>query len=406
MATIISLPVSEPLSSPERRLRVLRVIPVLDFGGVESMVVQWARLVDPDRYDTRVCTFWKPGRAAAEVRAAGTPVDCLEQDPAVRNARATAALFRYLRRVRPDVLHCAIAEANFHGLWTGRAARVPRIILEETGVPERSRLGRLAYALTYRLCDGLVCVCDATARYVCSEELAPASKVRVIYNSMDESFLGPVDRKPSQADVLRVLAIGRLEPVKNFDGLLRAFRAVVAAFPGAKLAIVGDGPERFALEQLRGKLGLKRHVEFLGFRTDIRALHLQADLFVLPSHSEGLSVALLEAMASGLPVLVSDRGGNPEVVRDLGANVRLDPRDPKAWAEAILRFACLPPEARLHAGVMARAAVVERFCPSVYMKAMDDIYLDRETNARKKAHSRSRPTMDSKHCSSGMSSSE
>jgi glycosyltransferase involved in cell wall biosynthesis len=79
-------------------------------------------------------------------------------------------------------------------------------------------------------------------------------------------------------------------------------------------------------------------------------------------------------MGSSLPVLVSDRGGNPEVVRGLGDHVRLDPGDAGAWADAILRFARLSPEARLRAGEEARAIVARRFSPARYMTAIDEVY--------------------------------
>lgn len=363
-----------PRAATERPLKVVRVIPVLDFGGVESIFVQWARLVDRERYEPRVCTFWKEGKAAEDVRAAGVPVDCLSEDPSVRNPRATLALLRYLRALRPDVVHCAISEANFHGAWAGRAARVPRLLLEETGIPNRTLAGRLAYAVAFQMADTLICVSEATERYVQQEELAPRGRTCVIHNSMDAKYLAPVERSARSRDELRVLAVGRLEPVKNFDGLLRAFRGVVDAFPGARLSIAGEGPARPELERLRHELGLEPYVDLLGFRTDVRALHLAADLFVLPSHFEGLSVALVEAMASSLPVLVSDRGGNPEVVRGLGDGLLLDPEDPAAWTEAIVRFARLPPEAGLEAGARARGTAVERFSPSRYMSKIDEVY--------------------------------
>src|SRR5690242_14126551 len=93
---------------------VVRLIPVLDFGGVETNFVQQARTIDRSKYDFRVCTFWKHGEAARRIEASGIQVDVLDVHPSIRNPRATRTLLRYLRRVRPDVVHASIGEANFH----------------------------------------------------------------------------------------------------------------------------------------------------------------------------------------------------------------------------------------------------------------------------------------------------
>jgi glycosyltransferase involved in cell wall biosynthesis len=357
-----------------RPLHVVRLVPTLDFGGVESRVVLWARRIDRARYAPRVCTFWRFGEAARRVEAEGVPVDHLDVDPSVRNARATRALYRYLRGVRPDVLHASIGEANFHGVLAGRLAAVPRVLVEETGIPGFSPAGRIAFGLAFHAADAVIGVSEATCAYLRGLALGPADKVKLVRNCADASFFEPTSRTAGAAERLRILAVGRLHPVKNYDGLLRALRLVVARFPGAHLTIAGDGPARAELEALRAALGLEDHVTFLGFRGDVRPLHAASDLFVLPSHSEGLSVALIEAMASGLAPLVSDRGGSPEVVRGLGREVLLEPDDHEAWAEAILRVAALPPEARVELGARTRAIAAERFSPARYLDALDALY--------------------------------
>jgi glycosyltransferase involved in cell wall biosynthesis len=357
-----------------RRLRIVRLVPTLDFGGVESRVVLWARCIDQARYETRVCTFWRRGEAARRIEALGVPVDCLEVDPAVRSARASLALHRYLRRIRPDVLHASIGEANWHALINGKLAGVRRVLVEETGIPSFSRLGRAAFGLGYHAADAVVAVSQATADYLRGLALAPAEKVRVVYNCADATFFEAPARALGAPDELSVLAVGRLHPVKNYDGLLRAFRLVVDAFPGARLAIAGEGPSRASLLALCAALGLEAHVTFLGFRPDVRALHSGADLFVLPSHSEGLSVALIEAMASGVAPLASRRGGNPEVVDSLGDEVLLEPADHEGWARAILRVAALTPEARRELGARARAVAERSFSPARYLGALDALY--------------------------------
>lgn len=359
---------------PPTRIRVIRLIPVLDFGGVESIFVQWGQLVDRERYDPRICTLSKAGAAAAELRGLGVAVDCLERDPSVREPRTTLALRAYLQRTQPDVLHCAISEATWHGTWAGRMARVPRIVVEETGIPARSPLGRVAFGACFRAADAVIGVSEATCEYLRRQERVPASRIHLVHNCAAPRFFEPLAREAPRSDRLRVLAVGRLDPVKNFEGLVRAFRTAVDAFPGAHLDIAGDGPARADLQALVRALALEDHVSLLGFRADVRELHARADLFVLPSHSEGMSVALIEAMASGLPVLASNRGGNPEVLAGLGDSVLLDPNDHDAWARAILRIGRLSPANRVEEGQRSRAIARERFSPSRHMEALDALY--------------------------------
>src|SRR4051812_22494897 len=98
------------------RTRVVRLLPTLDFGGVESRAILQSELHDRERLDLRVCTFHRAGAAADAIRALGIPVDVLGQDPRIRNARASLALAAYLLRTKPDIVHASIVEANFHVL--------------------------------------------------------------------------------------------------------------------------------------------------------------------------------------------------------------------------------------------------------------------------------------------------
>ena len=110
------------------------------------------------------------------------------------------------------------------------------------------------------------------------------------------------------------MTVGRLDPIKDQATLLRAVRVVCDRKPGFRLDIVGDGPSRPELESLRAELGLGEAVAFRGYQEDVRPFLSAADFFVLSSISEGISIALLEAMAAGLPAVATDVGGNREVI--------------------------------------------------------------------------------------------
>lgn len=361
------------MSARTDRPRVVRLIPVLDFGGVESRFVMLSRLIDRTRFDFRVCTFWKAGAAARQVRELGVQVDELGVDPAVRNPRASLALFAYLRRVRPDIVHSTIGEANFHTALSAKLAGVKGTIIEESGLPNRRIGPRLIHAALYRRVDAMVAVSDTSLRYLRDREYAPASKLRLIYNCARPEFFEPHPRQPRRDGRFTILTAGRLAAVKNHRRFLEALRLVVQKHPQVRFQIAGEGPLTKQTEAWVRELQLAQHVELLGFRGDVMDLLLQADLFVLPSLSEGCSVALAEAMALGTPVIGSNVGGIPEVMAELGREWLPEATDVEAWATALTRMIDLQEPARTELGRKARAAA-GRFNPRVNVDAVQGLY--------------------------------
>lgn len=356
-----------------RRPLVIRLNPVLDFGGVESIFVLQAKFIDRERFDFRVCTFWKDGIAARSIEALGVPVDVLGVDPSIRNPRATLALYRYLRAKRPDIVHASIGEANFHLALTGKLARVPVTIMEETGLPSRSLVGRSVHAGLYRMVDAVVGVSDVSCQYVIQREWAPSRRVHRIHTSAGAEFFEPHTRPPAADNQFRFLAVGRLVDVKNHAMLLRAFRGVLAKRPEARLSISGDGPLRGSLAREIRDLGLENAVDLLGFRSEVLSLFLAADCCVLPSLSEGCSLVLAEAMALGTPVIGSRVGGIPEVMGELGRDWLVGSTDEAGWTQAMLRMMALDPQARVQLRETTQR-LAQSFAPAAHIAAIQNLY--------------------------------
>jgi glycosyltransferase involved in cell wall biosynthesis len=351
----------------------VRLIPVLDFGGVESRFVMLSRLIDRDRYDFRVCTFWKAGAAARAVRDLGIQVDELGVDPAIRNPRASVALLKYLRRVRPDVVHSTIGEANFHNALTAKLAGVKATIIEESGLPNRRLGGRLIHAALYRRVDAVVAVSGTSRHYLSEREYAPASKLRVIHNCARPEFFEPHPRQPRRDGRFTILTAGRLAAVKNHRRFLEALQIVSRKHPEVRFQIAGEGPLVEEVAAWVRELGLEAQVELLGFRADVMELLLRADLFVLPSLSEGCSVALAEAMALGTPVIGANVGGIPEVMGELGREWLPEPTDVERWADAVTQMIELPELVRLALGQRAKT-IAARFTPRANVDAVQGLY--------------------------------
>ena len=175
-------------------------MPVLDFGGVEARVVLQSSKSFTRSYDLRVCTFDRARAAAEAVRAEGIEVDVLDTLADPRSPEALRTLISYLRRVRPDVLHSSISEANVLGLVAASFAGVRGRIAEEVGVPSHSWKGRIVMAGLYRRATRIVGVSEATCRYLIDVDRAPresgASHLQLCSPSLLSSRPSPCSAAP------------------------------------------------------------------------------------------------------------------------------------------------------------------------------------------------------------------
>lgn len=347
-------------------------MPVLDFGGVESRIVTQSALMDRERFDFRVCTFWKKGNAAARIEATGVEVDELGIDPSPLNPRATARLAAYVRSNGFEVIHASILEANFHAALLRAIPGAPSVAIEEVGMPRRRLHGRVGLGAVYRLADVVVGVSEKTCAALRQEHWLPLKKTRLIYNAVNPEFLEAV-MPPTVRPRLRLLAVGRLVEVKNHAVLLRALASLPAS-ERPELRIAGEGPLHSELEGLRRELRLEESVQFLGFRQDVKALLDDSDVYVLPSFSEGTSISLAEAMARARPVVVSRADGIDEAMTGYPEGWQLDPRDSNAWAEAIRRMSELNDDARRGLGEYGRATVAARMSPLAWRQSLEGMY--------------------------------
>lgn len=330
-------------------------------------------MIDRERFDFRVCTFWNDGDAARRVREQGIPVDVLGVNPSVKSPRATAALVKYLRQRQPDILHASISEGIFHGAIGGRIAGVPIRIVEEVGIPSRSPVGQTLFGAAYQLAHAIIGVSQATCDIVAGEG-APVDRLHLIYNCAAPKFFdNPRERAPSDGP-LRILAVGRLVPVKNHANLIKAMRRVVDEQPGTTLRIAGEGPLHAELQQQIETLGLAENVDMLGFRDDVHDLLYDSDVFVLPSVSEGCSISLVEAMSTGICVVGSTADGIREVMGDLGDDWLIPHNDTHAWADGLVRMARMSDPDRVALGATARTIAHERFSPTVYNDNVTALY--------------------------------
>jgi glycosyltransferase involved in cell wall biosynthesis len=354
----------------------------LDFGGVETGIVIQSQLIDRERFDFRVCTFWKAGASARKVQELGVPVDVLDTDPFIYSPKATFALARYLRKMRPDVLHASITEADVHASVLAPLRLAKRTIIDEGGFPEIARFRRrVVFSVLNRMVDDIVVVSAGLGEFLAEREAAPRDKLRLIPNCGQPAYFErPKENYEAHPTRFRVAAVGRLVEVKNHASVIQALALLPSS--GVELHIFGSGPLKDELLEVSRANGVSDRVFLRGYVSDALRDELAAmDAYVMPSHAEGCSLALIEAMALGLPVLVSRVSGNLEVVGPTGNGWMVDPTDVAGWADAIQRLRSLPADQRLAHGEACRRRAQEHFSPEAYVGRLEQLYLTRTAGA-------------------------
>jgi glycosyltransferase involved in cell wall biosynthesis len=290
-------------------MKVLHVITGLAAGGAEHQLRLLLRRLP---YDCEVVTLSNPGDVAAAIRADGTTVHELTMT-SNHDLSAVDRLRRLMLAGEFDVVHTHLYRACVFGRIAARLARVPYVVATEhslgDGVIEGRRTSagvRALYVASERLGHTTIAVSEAVARRLRTWGV-PDARISVIPNGIDTTEFGydPALRLAARASLgippsaLVVGGVGRLEPGKRFDRLIQATGEV----PGVTLLLVGDGSERAELEQLAARNGVTDRVVFTGAVRDVRAMLCAMDVFASPSGHETFGLAVLEALACGLPAL-------------------------------------------------------------------------------------------------------
>ncbi|HET9108535.1 MAG TPA: glycosyltransferase [Steroidobacteraceae bacterium] len=340
----------QPTEAPPRPITDLPPVMVLadHFGyaggvrhGVTTYLVHVLPLLVRAGVDLTVCFLRAPHAAAAELRARGIrPVflDAAKWDPTV--ALRVAAL---ARRNGVRLLHATGIKGTLVARIAGRLVGA-RTLLHVHDLNDPGAVSVLQ-RLFARPTDAAVCVSEAVRELAVSRYHVRPARVRVARNGVPLEALrsaGAGARSRVRAELAiepgrSVLAIvGRMHPVKGHRALLGMLPAIVRSCPRALLLVVGDGPERAPCEELARSLGMSQHVRFLGRRADVPRLLAAVDLLLMPSQSEGLGLAAIEALAAARPVIAYAVGGLPEVVVE-GVNGRLvPPGDCEAFTHAVV----------------------------------------------------------------------
>jgi len=336
-------------------MEVIHFVENLERGGLERTVIDLVAAQRDAGHACRVICLFEPGQLAEELVAQGVEVTACHKRQgldwaAVRRARAL------LRRHPGAVLHTHNATAHYHAVLAAWGLPLARVIntRHSMGAANPASRKEWLYRRSMRLTDYVAGVCEAARQCFEDQGVRPRQGLLAVPNGIRLERFQPADAGARAAlaaelgwpaDSRIIGTVGRLQPVKNQQVLLRAFAQLRATLPQAVLAVVGDGSLREPLERLAGELALGDAVRFLGDRGDVPRLLAGMEVFTLPSASEGYSIALLEASAAALPIVATDVGGNREIVHD-GHTGRLVPAgDSAALAGALRALLAAPAEA-------------------------------------------------------------
>lgn len=372
---------------------IAHVITRLAIGGLENGLVNLINAIPPERYRHAIVCMEDFTDFRERIRTPGVEVIAMHKQPG-QDPAAQWRLFKRLREMRPAILHTrnlTALDALFPAMLAGVSRRVHGEHGRDVDDPDGTNVKWQIVRKVHRpLVKHYITVSQDLQGYLHEKIGVAPRRVTQIYNGVDtERFRPPAQgrRDPLPAaegfadeEAVVIGTIGRLQPIKHQMLLARAFAQLLTQAPHlrerARLAIVGDGGTFDSIKRYLYEAGVAEHTWLPGARNDVDVLYRGFDLFVLPSLGEGISNTILEAMASGRPVIATAVGGNVELVEDGATGCLIPSDDVQVLADTLQRYV-EDPALRDQQSEAARASALARFSMDAmvggYLKVYDDL---------------------------------
>lgn len=370
------------------KIEILYIHPHLEGGGAEELrFISVINIAKKDNYDISVCCIEKTGRLGEVLRQMGTKVFCLNISSAPYNVFATILLFLLLLRSRFDIVQTSLFNANFHGRIAAILAGVPIIISEEHGEPyQYNSLKFIPYIwsdrILARFTDKIICCSKNLIAFINKCEKVPVYKFFFLLNTFNKDKLKITrDRLDLRNEIgltgenLVIGNIGTLYYSKGQDILIEAFKNINRILPQARLILIGDGVRGFKqrLFRLVEDLGLTGKVLFLGAKNNIADYLNITDVFVFSSRSEGIPLALLEAMYMEVPVVATDVGGISEIIMHNQNGILVKPGNTDSLSLAVTEL-LNDKNRRIGFIQEAKKTVLDKFNTDRYLGQLENLY--------------------------------
>ena len=367
---------------------VVHLIHRLDVGGLENGLVNLINAMPPERYRHAIICMTDFSEFRNRIKRPDVKVFALHKQLG-KDLAVYVRLWRLLRQLRPSIVHTRNLSA-LEGAVVAALAAVPFRVHGEHGRDIHDIDGRnKKYLLLRRICQNFVhryiCVSRDLEQWLLEVVGVSAKKVTQVYNGVDSvrfHLRGEADLAaplPWERVTGQIVfgTVGRMEVVKDQANLARAFVELIRRAPElrsvARLLLVGDGTHAQDVRSVLADGGVEDLAWLPGSRDDIADLMRAMDVFVLPSRAEGVSNTILEAMATGLPVVATRVGGNPELVIENETGILVPASDPGAMAGALLEYARRP-QLRIRHGNEARARIENEFSMEAMVRRYVAVY--------------------------------
>ncbi len=358
-----------------RPRRVLHLVP--KYSRRDDLIHHYIGQMDRGRFSSLLCYLAQPPSDGNEEIC---PVHFMGRTSRELH-RFSPSLVRDLGRLieeeEIDLVHCHRHKGALYGLLAARRGhrRIPVVITVHGMGRTRTFLRRLTNRFLFPRITRIMAVSHAVREdLIRTNPGLDSEKVSVVHNGIDTSQFPLRVRNAHSMDRPVFGTVGRLVPTKGQDLLLRAFAGVLTSLPEATLRIAGTGPLEESLKAEARSLEIEGRVHFEGFRDDIDLFLGGCDFFVLPSRAEGLPLALLEAMAAGVPVIASDAGGIPEVINDPSFGLLVPTGSVESLEQSMVEAAAFSPERYQTMVTAARKRVDEAFSLDRMARDVEQIY--------------------------------
>jgi glycosyltransferase involved in cell wall biosynthesis len=350
-------------------------------GGAERFVYSAAPYLSSYGWQVRVITVQKGGEFLRQLRQDGIP--CIELGLNAFDAvKALNKLNSLWSDSKPEILHTHLYHAGLIGRIIAKKAKIPFVVVHQHGLERnRSILRSLLDRKFSKWVTHYVASCSAVAQMLQKRERVPGGKISIIYNGISAE---DSSRKISRQDLrntpengtmpIIIGSIGRLEPEKGHEDLLYGFSSLPDQVSNpSQLWLVGDGSEKERLIKISQNLGIKDRVRFFGSQETVAPLWRHINIFILPSKWEGMSMALLEAMGQGIPVIATAVGGTPEVITNSFNGLLIPANDPMAITHAI-ELLSKDPQLRKEMGIRGQSHVLANYTLEKTVDKIDRLY--------------------------------
>jgi glycosyltransferase involved in cell wall biosynthesis len=370
-------------------IKIVQLIPSSNIGGAETMLLGLLDRINREIFKVIICVI-EGGPFAEEARSKGFDVIQLPLYRNKRDIRFLMMLLGTLARLKPDIIHSHIFILNLFASLAGRIRGIPVISTFHSNHNLETLGERIALKIIYHFSKSIVNVSQHQVKHFAFP--LNSGKVKVIRNGVrvvprsdfNEAELSRFRREDLGiiSDDQIITYVGNFRSVKGHIFLLQAMQMVLKEWADAQLLLVGDGYLKNEIEKMSNQYGIREKVHFLGFRKDVMRLLAVSDMFASPSLDETTSIAILEAMSMGVPIVATDVGGNSELLDD-HTGLLVPAMNPRALAEGIL-FLLVNKDLGLRLGRNAMDRVKENFGSEFMAKEYENLYLNLSNTRRLK----------------------